>query len=115
MRRFVHEVIDVATLLSTLFVFIRRFNNARKDDDMFAEDFVEKHTVVLVNDILCSPGRQSRPAKIVIIMRGPPGSGKTYTAKLIKVSFVNSCVSFVFLFLYGCEASDDSSVHVRKD
>ncbi|KAL1505776.1 hypothetical protein ABEB36_005260 [Hypothenemus hampei] len=30
------------------------------------------------------PGRYARPVKIVIILRGPPGSGKSYLAKLIK-------------------------------
>lgn len=40
--------------------------------------------VTLIEDLLCPPGRYSRPARIVIILRGPPGSGKTTLAKLIK-------------------------------
>lgn len=40
--------------------------------------------VTLIEDLLCPPGRFSRPSKIVIILRGPPGSGKTTLAKLIK-------------------------------
>lgn len=39
----------------------------------------------MVDDLLCSPGRQNRPPKIAIILRGPPGSGKSFVAKLIKV------------------------------
>lgn len=39
-----------------------------------------------IDDLLLPPGRHMRPIKLVVIMRGPPGSGKTYTAKLIKVS-----------------------------
>ncbi|XP_046749019.1 uncharacterized protein LOC124412874 isoform X3 [Diprion similis] len=38
----------------------------------------------MVDDILFQPGRQTRPPKIVIILRGPPGSGKSFVAKLIK-------------------------------
>ncbi|XP_034941545.1 uncharacterized protein ZAP3 [Chelonus insularis] len=40
--------------------------------------------ITMVADILYPPGRQNRPPKIVIILRGPPGSGKSYVAKLIK-------------------------------
>lgn len=39
---------------------------------------------VLIEDLLCPPGRTSRPANFVIILRGPPGSGKSFLAKLIK-------------------------------
>ncbi|XP_047997835.1 YLP motif-containing protein 1-like isoform X2 [Leguminivora glycinivorella] len=42
-----------------------------------------KH-VVMIDDILEPPGREIRPEKIVIILRGPPGSGKSYLAKLIR-------------------------------
>lgn len=42
----------------------------------------------LIDDLLLPPGRHCRPIKLVVIMRGPPGSGKTYTAKLIKVGRV---------------------------
>nr|XP_033323339.1 uncharacterized protein LOC117218802 isoform X2 [Megalopta genalis] len=38
----------------------------------------------MVDDLLCAPGRQNRPPKIAIILRGPPGSGKSFVAKLIK-------------------------------
>ncbi|KAJ8269953.1 hypothetical protein GJAV_G00108630 [Gymnothorax javanicus] len=37
-----------------------------------------------VDDILKIPGRESRPERIVIIMRGLPGSGKSHVAKLIR-------------------------------
>ncbi|KAK0158336.1 hypothetical protein PV328_009351 [Microctonus aethiopoides] len=40
--------------------------------------------ITMVDDLLCSPGRQNRPPKIAIILRGPPGSGKSFVAKLIK-------------------------------
>ncbi|XP_017881456.1 uncharacterized protein LOC108625723 isoform X2 [Ceratina calcarata] len=38
----------------------------------------------MVDDLLCPPGRQNRPPKVAIILRGPPGSGKSFVAKLIK-------------------------------
>ncbi|XP_044255410.1 YLP motif-containing protein 1-like isoform X2 [Tribolium madens] len=40
--------------------------------------------VVLIEDLINPPGRFKRPPRIVIILRGPPGSGKTFLAKLIK-------------------------------
>ncbi|XP_073231400.1 uncharacterized protein [Porites lutea] len=46
--------------------------------------FEKKAEVVPVESILDSPGRESRPDRIVIILRGPPGSGKTHVARLIK-------------------------------
>ncbi|XP_022097864.1 uncharacterized protein LOC110983167 isoform X2 [Acanthaster planci] len=39
---------------------------------------------VPIEDLLKNPGRSQRPKQIVIILRGPPGSGKTYVSKLIK-------------------------------
>ncbi|XP_078482548.1 uncharacterized protein LOC100179562 [Ciona intestinalis] len=35
-------------------------------------------------DILCLPGRLSRPKKIAVLLRGLPGSGKTYVAKVLR-------------------------------
>ena len=45
--------------------------------------------VVMVEDLLLPPGRYGRPSKIVVILRGPPGSGKSHLARLIKVGFVD--------------------------
>ncbi|KAF5286057.1 hypothetical protein FQA39_LY16461 [Lamprigera yunnana] len=45
---------------------------------------LQKSNVTLIEDLLSSPGRFSRPPRIVIILRGPPGSGKSFLAKLIK-------------------------------
>ena len=47
-----------------------------------AEKKTEK---VKIEDITVQPGRASRPQQIVVIVRGLPGSGKTYVSKLIKV------------------------------
>ncbi|KAJ8954818.1 hypothetical protein NQ314_007009 [Rhamnusium bicolor] len=38
----------------------------------------------MIEDIINPPGRFNRAPRIVIILRGPPGSGKTFLAKLIK-------------------------------
>ncbi|XP_055375295.1 homeobox protein 2-like [Condylostylus longicornis] len=45
---------------------------------------MENHNTITIDEILLKPSRDSRPKKIVIILRGPPGSGKSYLAKLIK-------------------------------
>ena len=45
----------------------------------------KKSESMKVEDILVLPGRSSRPQQIVVIVRGLPGSGKTYVSKLIKV------------------------------
>lgn len=50
----------------------------------FPEATTTKRNITLIEDILNPPGRFSRPPRIVIILRGPPGSGKTFLAKLIK-------------------------------
>ena len=42
--------------------------------------------VFVVEDLFCTPGRTARPPRIVVIVRGPPGSGKTYVSKLLKVN-----------------------------
>ncbi|XP_037937290.1 putative uncharacterized protein DDB_G0282133 isoform X2 [Teleopsis dalmanni] len=44
----------------------------------------ENNNTISIDDILLPPGRETRPRKIVIILRGPPGSGKSHVAKLIK-------------------------------
>lgn len=40
--------------------------------------------VMSLDEILLDPGRASRPAKIALIFRGPPGSGKSSLASIIK-------------------------------
>uniref|UniRef100_A0A672GSA2 YLP motif-containing protein 1 n=1 Tax=Salarias fasciatus TaxID=181472 RepID=A0A672GSA2_SALFA len=44
----------------------------------------KKPEIKNIDDILKTPGRLSRPERIVIIMRGLPGSGKSHVAKLIR-------------------------------
>lgn len=43
-----------------------------------------ENPIIPIEDILCQPGRYKRPPKLVIILRGLPGSGKSYLTKLIK-------------------------------
>jgi replication-associated recombination protein RarA len=40
---------------------------------------------VSIEDLTRKPGSDKRPSKIAVIFRGPPGSGKTHIANLIKV------------------------------
>lgn len=51
--------------------------------------------LLTIETLLCPPGRLNRPSKIVLILRGLPGSGKSYVAKLIKVCIVQ----YIFKFL----------------
>ncbi|ESN92425.1 hypothetical protein HELRODRAFT_115915 [Helobdella robusta] len=39
---------------------------------------------VSIESLICKPGRKERPDRLVIIVRGLPGSGKTHLCKLIK-------------------------------
>lgn len=41
-------------------------------------------TIVPIEDLLMKPGRFQRPSKICFVMRGLPGSGKSYLARMIK-------------------------------
>lgn len=50
----------------------------------FSLPTVENENTISIMDFLENPGRLSRPRRICIIIRGPPGSGKSYVAKLIK-------------------------------
>jgi YLP motif-containing protein 1 len=47
---------------------------------------VVKPPEVGLDELLLEPGRNTRPERIVLIMRGPPGSGKSHVAKMIKVT-----------------------------
>ncbi len=40
--------------------------------------------ITTMDDLLHPPGRDKRPARIVVILRGLPGSGKSFVAKNIK-------------------------------
>lgn len=63
-----------------------------------------KVEVAAVDDLLVLPGRRSRPDHIVVIIRGPPGAGKTFVSRLIKVSALYSCFHiFAFLLLKYCK------------
>ena len=58
--------------------------------------------VIPVDSLLDPPNRFSRPDHIVVIIRGPPGAGKTYVSKLLKVDhcrllhFYKNCSQTVF-------------------
>ena len=57
--------------------------DVNKDRDM-TDNVRQIKNVTMIEDVLDPPGRYSRPQRLVIILRGPPGSGKTFVAKLIK-------------------------------
>lgn len=61
--------------------------------------------VTLIEDLLSPPGRFNRPSRIVIILRGPPGSGKTTLAKLIKDKEVSIFCGYTLL-LHAIQIND---------
>lgn len=44
----------------------------------------EHRNTISIDEVLLPPGRLMRPKRICIILRGPPGCGKSYVARLIK-------------------------------
>ncbi|KAH9495062.1 hypothetical protein Btru_018729 [Bulinus truncatus] len=79
--------------------------------------------VVKIEDLLCPPLRLSRPPQIVIIIRGLPGSGKTYVSKLIREKETNYggsaprmlCLDDYFMVETDKEATDpDTGKKVKK-
>ena len=69
--------------------YIKNCHVSFRSDDV---NFYEKKSVTVVAEGICStinelleaPGRYIRPPKIVIILRGLPGSGKTQFAKNVR-------------------------------
>lgn len=45
---------------------------------------VEEPQTVSVEDLLGHPGRESRPPLLCVVVRGPPGCGKSFLARLLK-------------------------------
>lgn len=70
-----------------------RFKNIKGEN---IEVPMKKLDVTKIEELINPPGRFTRPARLVIILRGPPGSGKTHLAKLIKDKEVN----YICLFIY---------------
>jgi len=64
-----------------------------------AVEEIRKETI-LVDDLLVAPRRHSRPDHLVVIIRGPPGSGKTYVSKLLKVRMILWCVTNLHVGMY---------------
>ncbi|XP_013172902.1 PREDICTED: uncharacterized protein LOC106121689 isoform X1 [Papilio xuthus] len=62
----------------------RNFTAKKGKESVENKEAVRAKHVVMIDDILEPPGREMRPKKIAIILRGLPGSGKSYLAKLIR-------------------------------
>ncbi|KPJ06542.1 YLP motif-containing protein 1 [Papilio machaon] len=62
----------------------RSFPAKKGKETVENKETVSAKHVVMIDDILEPPGREMRPNKIAIILRGLPGSGKSYLAKLIR-------------------------------
>uniref|UniRef100_T2MFH0 YLP motif-containing protein 1 n=1 Tax=Hydra vulgaris TaxID=6087 RepID=T2MFH0_HYDVU len=61
---------------------LRSFRDSKKGSGV--PEIELKPEVLSAADILDRPGRDKRPRNIVIILRGIPGAGKSFVAKLIK-------------------------------
>jgi YLP motif-containing protein 1 len=63
-----------------------------------------KAETLTAEDLLCNPGRKTRPEYIAVLVRGLPGSGKTYVSKLLKVwyhfpyVFVDFITGIIFFY-----------------
>lgn len=67
-----------------------------------------KIDITAVDDLLMLPGRRSRPDHIVVIIRGPPGAGKTFVCKLLKVSGTELFRGSIQISFFGCHFMKDT-------
>ncbi|KAF2884051.1 hypothetical protein ILUMI_22116 [Ignelater luminosus] len=82
-----------------------------------------KSNVTLIEDLLSPPGRYNRPPRLVIILRGPPGSGKSFLAKLIKDKEVENggsaprilCLDDYFMVEQEKEVEEDGRIVKVKE
>lgn len=72
-------------LMQRLFCFSLPDGKFNDDWSKIREDSSKTPEFTMVDDLLSPQERDNRPPKIAIILRGPPGSGKSFVAKLIKV------------------------------
>lgn len=66
-----------------------------------------------IKDLICKPKRNSRPAHICLIVRGPPGAGKTYCSKLIRVICQSSLVTYILSSTVAVIEFYRTSLHYR--
>lgn len=57
---------------------------SEESDDQTSPFYLPPTPIVCIEDLLLPPGRFKRPPRICFILRGVPGSGKSYLARLIK-------------------------------
>ncbi|KXJ76511.1 hypothetical protein RP20_CCG009538 [Aedes albopictus] len=57
---------------------------SEESEDQNSPFYLPATPIVCIEDLLLPPGRFKRPPRICFIMRGVPGSGKSYLARLIK-------------------------------
>lgn len=63
-------------------------------DDENWEEMVEYDPykdALCIDSFLCGPGRETRPSRVAIILRGLTGSGKSYLTKLIVAKEMEKC------------------------
>ncbi|CAG0899679.1 unnamed protein product [Darwinula stevensoni] len=81
-----------------------------------------KPEAILIDDLLVPPGRKNRPPYLVVILRGLPGSGKSYVTRLIKEKEVEQggtaprilCLDDYFMTEVEVTEVDDNGKKVKK-
>ena len=63
-------------------------------------DLITLPTPTELTDVIELPGRRVRSKKVVLLLRGPPGSGKSFLARLIKVPL--NFWGYFKMFSQGC-------------
>ena len=79
------------------YIILIQFHNYELTKIVFKNNIIENDTPskpvkppepqgekITIDDLIKPPGRNSRPPKLVIILRGLPGAGKTFIVKHIK-------------------------------
>jgi predicted kinase len=110
------DVKPIIKVKTNLKLFVDEFKDFPKTTPEF--NHFNHQNVVDIRELLWLPGRSSRPAKIMIILRGAPGSGKSHLAKLIKMKeekFVKNELRVISIHDFQCLDIEDEDDGIEYD